>query len=87
MRKQGLVHLHALCTLLREYLEDREDLGTDTLDGSQSTASPAAIHRPKAEHRRAVDALASRIATAVDPDGDGETADLHDGTGTTRESD
>jgi hypothetical protein len=72
MRKQGLVHLHALCTLLREHLQNRSEFEASAFDCANGTASPAAIHRPKAEHRRAVDELATEIAAAVDPDSGGD---------------
>jgi hypothetical protein len=86
MRKQGLVHLHALCTLLREHVRNREDVESEALDGGSGTASPAAIHRPKADHRRAVDELATEVATAVDPDdGAAGHADSRQGTETTAE--
>ena len=69
MRKQALVHLHALCTLLREYLQNSEEASVGAIDPDSAPTGPAAIHRPKGEHRKAVNALATEIATAVDGGG------------------
>jgi hypothetical protein len=74
MRKQALVHLHALCTLLREYLQNREEFSEEAIDPGSVPTSPAAIHRPKDEHRRAVEALATEVATAVDAGGEHDYA-------------
>jgi len=80
MRKQGLVHLHALCTLLREDIQNRDEFETGAFDCENQTASPASIHRPKAQHRQAVHELTAEIAATVDPGGPGEAAEQTPGT-------
>jgi hypothetical protein len=66
MRKQELIHLHALCLLLRERLEDRAAIPPETVASyDDSHLGPTAVHRRKAEHKDAVLALLDGLATAV----------------------
>jgi hypothetical protein len=71
MRKQELVHLHALCALARSHLESRENLPAGAFSRyDECDVSPSAIYCSKGDHRRAVRLLAAELACAVD----GETA-------------
>jgi hypothetical protein len=66
MRKQELVHLHALYTLVREHVTAREDPAPGAFESSADIdVSPAAIYRSKRAHRRAVLQLAADVATVV----------------------
>lgn len=75
MRKQGLVHLHALCAQLRTHVEERAEVPDGAFDRYEELdVSPSAIYRRKESHRRAVQRLADDVSTAVEleqqlPDG------------------
>lgn len=70
MRKQGLVHLHALCREVRTHVEVREDVPPGAFDRYEEVGvSPSAIYRRKQSHRRSVQTLLDGIVTAVDADG------------------
>lgn len=80
MRKQELVHLHALCALVRCDVEARPDVPSDVSSTyDEADVSPAAIYRGKRAHRRAVltlsDDLASAVADADRSDPAGAVAD------------
>jgi len=66
MRKQELVHLHALCVLVRKHVESRAG---DTDDAfyryEEVDVSPTAIYRAKGAHRRAVLQLTADISAAL----------------------
>lgn len=84
MRKQELVHLHGLCMLVRDHVEAREDPPPAAFgDYDRLEVSPSAIYRGKRAHRRAVQALASDIASAVSDESAQPTASpIADGTDT-----
>jgi len=66
MRKQELIHLHALCLLLREQLEDRTAIRPGAVAGYDETRlGPTAVHRRKADHHEAVLALLDGLTTAL----------------------
>lgn len=67
MRKQGLVHLHALCTQLRTHVEDRADVPPEAFARYEELGvSPSAIYRRKDSHRRAVQRLLDDVSSAVE---------------------
>lgn len=66
MRKQELIHLHALCLLLRERLEERLPLEQEAFAGYDDRhLDPTAVHRRKAEHHDAVLTLLDDLTTAL----------------------
>ena len=76
MKKDELVHLHSLLTLLRAEFERRED----PPDGAFAhyadlDVSPMAVYGSKAEHTRAVQALAGPLAALAEADDPQEVAD------------
>ena len=79
MRKQELIHLHALCLLLRERVDERTEITSEAFAGyDDSRLDPSAVHRRKAEHHEAVLALLEGLATALsepDPRADDERRD------------
>ena len=67
MQKQALVHLHALCALLRADLESREEIPSGTFERyDELNVSPSAIYRRKDAHRRANRYLLRGLASAVE---------------------
>lgn len=67
MRKQGLVHLHALGAQLRTHVEDRADVPPDAFSRYEELGvSPSAIYHRKESHRRAVQHLLDGVSTAVE---------------------
>jgi len=82
MKKDELVHLHSLLTLLRAEFERREDPpeGTfaryDDLD-----VSPIAVYGSKDDHDRAVQALASALGALSEPGDDPSASDERGDTG------
>ena len=66
MRKQELIHLHALCLLLRERLDERNAISPEAFAGYDDIRlDPTAVHRRKAEHHEAVLALLDGLTTAL----------------------
>lgn len=67
MRKQELVHLHALCVLVRAQVEAREAVPPDAFASyDELGVTASAVYRSKRAHRRAVRCLASDVADVVD---------------------
>lgn len=70
MRKDELVHLHNLLTIVREEYERREEPPPGTFEAYDDLGvSPMAIYGSKADHRRAVRALARALAASMESDG------------------
>lgn len=66
MRKQELVHLHALCTLVRSHVEARSEVPPGTFDEyEQLCVTSTSIYRRKRAHRRGVTALLDGVTSAV----------------------
>ena len=66
MRKQALVHLHQLCYLLAERVEEDCDAPTETFDNYQNyDVHPHAIHLDKRSHRKATAILADGIVRTL----------------------
>jgi len=66
MRKQELVQLHALCSQVRRYAENRYDLPEGAFDGyDRMDVPPVAIHRKKEAHEEALDRLLSDLESAL----------------------
>lgn len=67
MRKQELVHLHALCTELRRYLESTQDGSAEPFGAYEDCGvSPSAIHCRKEAHRNAVFHLLDGLVTVAE---------------------
>lgn len=67
MRKDELVHLHSLLALVREEVERRGDAPPGTFAAyDELEVSPMAVYGSKADHRRAVQALARALASVTD---------------------
>lgn len=66
MRKDELVHLHSLLTVLRAEYERREVSPEAFADYDELDVSPMAVYGSKAEHAAAVQALASALASVSD---------------------
>lgn len=66
MRKQELVHLHALCSLIRSHVEARADPPPGTFDDYEELGvAPTTIYRQKRAHRRAVLQLLDDVTSAI----------------------
>lgn len=69
MKKDELVHLHSLLTCLRAEFERREDPPEGAFAQYDDLAvSPMAVYGSKADHARAVRALAGALAALADAD-------------------
>jgi hypothetical protein len=69
MQKQELVHLHALCARLREYVAERQEGPPDAFATDEALdVNPTQIHRQKADHHAAVLTLVAGIAMTVSDD-------------------
>ena len=80
MRKRDCLYLHALCVLVRREVEDRGDLPGDVFEQYEDLdVGPSEIHRPKADHRRALLELLDALAEAVEG-GDDAVSPLRTGT-------
>jgi len=67
MRKQELVHLHALCAQVREHVEQRHRTERDLFVGYEDLGvGPNAVYRSKDNHRRAVFRLADGVTTVLE---------------------
>lgn len=67
MRKQELIHLHALCVELRRYFEDHHDLSSDPFQSYEEFGvSPLAVHHRKQFHEEALFRLLIGLATFID---------------------
>ncbi|RXK47218.1 UPF0058 family protein [Halorientalis pallida] len=64
MRKDEFLHLHQLLAVTQRTLAARGVSETD-VDAVAETVSPMAAHASKADHERAVMALASTLAAAT----------------------
>lgn len=66
MRKQQLIHLHALCLCLRGRLEARTRVPADAFARYDAMdLGPTAVHRPKSVHHEAVVALLDGLTTTI----------------------
>lgn len=66
MRKQALVHLHQLCYLIAERVEEDCEGSTETFDRYQNNdVHPHAIHLNKRSHRKATAILVDGIVQTV----------------------
>ena len=66
MRKQQLIHLHALCLCLRDRIDDRVTVPADAFEAYDAMdVDPTAVHRRKAVHQDAVLALLDGLTTAL----------------------
>lgn len=66
MKKDELVHLHSLLALVRTEYERRGDAPPGAFAGyDELEVSPMAVYGSKAEHERAVVALARALADAT----------------------
>lgn len=67
MRKQELIHLHALLDTIRSHLDREGPLPNDAFDDYDAYGvSPMAIHRAKGDHHTAVQFLADGILATID---------------------
>jgi hypothetical protein len=65
MRKDELVHLHSLLTVVRAEYERRGDASPSAFERYEELdVSPMAVYGSKSEHVRSVQALASALAVA-----------------------
>jgi hypothetical protein len=67
MRKDELVHLHSLLTVLRAEYERRGVPAEAFAAYDELDVSPIAVYGSKAEHAAAVQALASALADVSEP--------------------
>lgn len=66
MRKQSLIHLHALCLQVRLELEATEAIQPSTFTAYDSYGvGPAEIHRKKDKHHKALAHLLDGIEVAI----------------------
>ena len=72
MRKDEFLYLHQLLAVTQRTLAAR---GVSDADAAAETVSPMAAHASKADHQRAVTALAATLATATD-EADAERTEL-----------
>jgi hypothetical protein len=71
MKKDELVHLHSLLTRLRAEYERRGAAAAEAFAAYDDLdVSPMAVYGSKDDHLRAVQALASALATTSGPDDD-----------------
>lgn len=76
MKKDELVHLHSLFTLLRAEYERRGAASAEAFAAyEEQDLSPMAVYGSKADHLAAVQALSSALAAASDPDEEPPEAD------------
>ena len=76
MKKDELVHLHNLLTCLRAEFERREDPPEDAFARYDDLGvSPMAVYGSKADHTRAVQALAGALAALSEADDPQEVLD------------
>jgi len=68
MKKDELVHLHSLLTVLRAEYERRGVVSPSAFERYEELGiSPMAVYGSKSEHARAVQALANALASASPP--------------------
>lgn len=76
MRKRDLVHLHALFSLVRRWLAERNEEPPGAYDAYERLdLAPTGLDRRKREHREAVHALLDGIEATI------ASADAHDDPG------
>ncbi|MFB6079896.1 MAG: UPF0058 family protein [Haloferacaceae archaeon] len=78
MKKQELVHLHALLAEVRAAYEDRTGRPLEPDEYDRLGVRPTSIHRSKDDHEAAVVLLASALADATDDAANGPRADASD---------
>lgn len=89
MQKQALVHLHALCALLRAHLESQGETHPGAFERyDELNVSPSAIYLRKEAHKRANQHLLRGLAMAVESDSprEPEKAATDGGTDTPQET-
>lgn len=67
MRKQELLHVHALLVEIADHVTD-EGAVRAVADYAECGVRPTSLHRPKADHERAVMTLADGIVREVAED-------------------
>lgn len=76
MRKQGLMHTHALLAEIVQYYERKENAEIPREAYDQIDVHPTSIPASKTEHKRAVIALADAITDATDKKTDDKSQHL-----------
>jgi len=72
MKKDELVHLHSLLTVVRAEYERRGVVSSSAFRGYEDLGvSPMAVYGSKSDHARAVQALASTLAAASESASEG----------------
>jgi hypothetical protein len=67
MRKQSLIHIHALCSALREDIQNRHDISGDPYEDYEEFGVKCEhIHRSKGEHKQALFRLFEANITAFE---------------------
>lgn len=67
MRKQELIHLHALLVEVTHHLDDHGDMPTEiSTEYNTLDTHPVSVHASKQDHHEAVMALATAIGTWLD---------------------
>ena len=67
MKKQELIHMHALLVELAEEVTDVQ-FAREMPAYEAVTARPTSLHRPKADHEAAIQALAAGILKRIEPE-------------------
>ncbi|MFP8953421.1 UPF0058 family protein [Natrialbaceae archaeon A-arb3/5] len=66
MRKQELVHLHALAVEIRDYVSDRESVPPDAFaEYDRNGSKPTSLHRRKTTHKECLLLLLDGILAAI----------------------
>lgn len=65
MRKQELVHLHALLGEVQRYCTQTDDLSVDLSEYKSMQTDSLSVHRNKHEHKEAAFALTEAITGAL----------------------
>lgn len=66
MRKQELIHFHALATVIREFIAERETVGPDAfLKYDQKGIRPTSVHRNKTAHKESLQLLLVGILRSI----------------------
>lgn len=67
MKKQELIHMHALLVEVAEEVTDGE-FARKMPAYEGVSARPTSLHRPKADHEAAIQALAAGIIDIIEPE-------------------
>ena len=67
MKKQELIHMHALLVEVAEEVTD-EHFAREMPEYGAVAARPTSLHRPKADHEAAIQALAAGILETIEVD-------------------